>query len=148
MTDARKSKTLATWIAVVFGSLGLHRFYLHGFRDVWGWLYPVPTLLGVYGLQRVQQLGQDDHLSWALIPLLGCSIAAAMLSAIVYGLTADEKWDARFKRQGPPSKTRWAPVIGAIVALMIGAGVLMATIAFSGQRFFEYQIEEGRKMSQ
>jgi hypothetical protein len=24
----------------------------------------------------------------------------------------------------------------------------MATIAFSGQRFFEYQIEEGRKISQ
>ena len=137
MTDARKSKTLATWIAVVFGSLGLHRFYLHGFRDVWGWLYPVPTLLGLYGLQRVQQFGQDDQLSWALIPMLGCTIAAGLLTAIVYGLTADEKWDARFNRQGPASKTRWAPVIGAIVALMIGAGVLMATIAFSGQRWFE-----------
>jgi len=30
----------------------------------------------------------------------------------------------------------------------VGATVLMSTIAFSGQRYFEYQIEEGRKISQ
>jgi len=30
----------------------------------------------------------------------------------------------------------------------VGAGVLMATIAFSGQRYFEYQIDEARKISQ
>ena len=41
-----KSKTLATWIALVGGSLGLHRFYLFGLRDAWGWLHPWPTLLG------------------------------------------------------------------------------------------------------
>jgi hypothetical protein len=39
-------------------------------------------------------------------------------------------------------------VIGVVLALLIGAGVLMATIAFSGQRFFEYQIEDARKISQ
>src|SRR5882762_3813569 len=131
----RKSKTLATWIAVAFGSLGLHRFYLHGFRDVWGWLYPLPTFIGIYGLQRVQQFGQDDQLSWALIPLVGCTIAAAMLTAIVYGLTGDEKWDARFNPKGPASKSGWAVIIGVILALMIGAGVLMATIAYSGEHF-------------
>ena len=37
-----KSKTLATWIALIGGSLGLHRFYLHGFRDPWGWLFAWP----------------------------------------------------------------------------------------------------------
>ena len=136
-----KSKTLATWLALLGGSLGLHRFYLHGWRDAWGWLYPVPTLIGLYGIERVRQFGQDDQLSWLLIPLVGCTIAAAMLSAIIYGLTSDEKWDARFNPQGPASGTKWAPVIGAIVALMIGAGVLMATIAFSAQRYFEYQAE-------
>jgi hypothetical protein len=144
----RKSKTLATWIAVIGGSMGLHRFYLHGFRDVWGWLFPLPTLLGLYGVQRVLDLGQDDQLSWALIPLAGCAMAAAMLTAIVYGLMADEKWDARYNDEGPASHSGWTVVIGVIVALLIGAGVLMATIAFSGQRYFEYQIEEGRKISQ
>ena len=31
-----------------------------------------------------------------------------------------------------------------IVALMLGAGVLMGTIAFGGQRFFEWQVEQAR----
>jgi hypothetical protein len=144
---ARRSKTLATWIALVGGSLGLHRFYLHGFRDVWGWLHPWPTLIGVYGVQRVQQFGQDDHLSWALIPVLGLMLAGSMLAAIVYGLMDDGKWDLRFNREGPPTRSGWPAVIGVILALMLGAGVLMATIAFSGQRFFEYRIEEAGKIS-
>ena len=41
-----KSKTLATWIAILFGTLGLHRFYLRGFGDWLGWLHPLPTGLG------------------------------------------------------------------------------------------------------
>lgn len=143
-----KSKTLATWIAIVGGSLGLHRFYLHGLRDPWGWLHPLPTLLGLYGLRRVEAFGQDDRLSWLLIPLLGATIAAAMLAAIVYGLMPDEKWNARFNPAGPSSRSGWTAVIGVVLALLLGAGVLMATIAFSGQRFFEYQIEEAKKISQ
>jgi len=143
-----KSKTLATWLAVVGGSLGLHRLYLHGFKDVVAWLHALPTALGLHGLQRVQQFGQDDQLSWALIPLLGLMVAQAMLHAILYGLTPDERWDERWNagRRGPG--TRWAPVLGVIAGLMIGAGALMATIAFSAQRYFEYQIEEARKISQ
>ncbi|WP_280152455.1 hypothetical protein [Piscinibacter sp. XHJ-5] len=143
-----KSKTLATWIALVGGSLGLHRFYLFGLRDLWGWLHPLPTLLGLYGVQRVLELGQDDHLSWALVPMLGVTIAASMLAAIVYGLTSDETWDRRFNEGGGASRSGWGAVIGVVLALLLGAGVLMATIAFSGQRFFEYQIEEARKISQ
>jgi len=143
-----RSKTLATWIAVIGGSLGLHRFYLFGFRDAWGWLHPLPTLIGLYGVQRVFDLGQDDHLSWLLIPLLGLMIAQAMLMAILYGLTPDEKWDTRHNPGSAVHGTRWAPVLGVIAALMLGAGVLMATIAFSGQRFFEWQIEEAHKISQ
>lgn len=142
-----KSKTLATWIALVAGGLGMHRFYLHGFRDAWGWLHPLPTFLGLYGIDRVGRFGQDDQLSWVLIPLAGVSVAAAMLMAIVYGLTPDEKWNARFNPGGPPSTSGWAAVIGVIAALMVGAGILIATIAFSGQRFFEYQIEEAQKIS-
>ena len=143
-----RSKTLATWIALVGGSLGLHRLYLHGTRDVLGWLHAPPTLLGLYGVQRVLDLGQDDRASWLLLPLLGLMIAQACLCAIVYGHTDDERWDARRNggRRGPSSGG--GAVLGVIAALMIGAGVLMATIAFSGQRYFELQVEEARKISQ
>ncbi|MBQ1763668.1 MAG: TM2 domain-containing protein, partial [Aquincola sp.] len=139
---AYKSKTLATWVALLVGSLGLHRFYLYGFKDRLGWFYWVPTFLGLHGIQRVQDYGLDDHLSWALIPLLGLMVAQAMLAAILYGLTPDERWDARHNPGQPVHATRWAPVLGVIAALLVGAGVLMATIAFSGQRYFEYQVEK------
>ncbi len=136
---AAKSKTLATWLAFAFGSLGVHRWYLHGWRDVWAWLHPWPTLLGLAGVLRMRALGQDDHLSWLLIPLLGLMISQAMLAAIVYGLTPDEKWAARHNPGQPVRATRWGPVLGVIAALMVGGAVLMGTIAFGGQKFFEAQ---------
>jgi len=39
-------------------------------------------------------------------------------------------------------------VLGIATALLIGTAVLMASFAFSFQRYFEYQIEEARKISQ
>ena len=134
-----RSKTLATWLALVGGSVGLHRFYLHGFRDVWGWLFVLPSAIGLYGVQRMRHLGMDDRLAWALIPLLGAMLAATMLTAIVYGLTPDEKWNARFNPNGPQHRMNWGTVLGVATALIVGGGVLMATIAFSAQRYFEYE---------
>lgn len=139
-----KSKTLATWLALVGGSVGLHRFYLHGFRDAWGWLFIVPSTIGLYGVQRMRLLGVDDHLAWALIPLLGLMLSAAMLTAIVYGLTPDEKWNARFNPNGPNHQMNWATVIGVAAALIVGGGILMTTIAFSAQRYFEYAAEAAK----
>jgi hypothetical protein len=148
MTAPYKSKTLATWLAVIGGAFGLHRFYLHGLRDGLGWLHPLPTFLGLLGVQRVQDFGQDDRLSWLLMPLLGLMIAQAMLCAILYGLTPDERWDARHNPGAPVTPTRWGPVLGVVLALLLGASALMATIAFGGQRFFEWQVEEAKKISQ
>ena len=147
-----KSKTLAAWLAFLGGPLGLHRFYLHGFGDVVGWLLPIPTALGLYGIERAQQFGQDDVLSWLLVPLLGFTIAGCCLNAIVYGLVPKEKWNARFNPGGPPESerggTHWGTIFAMALALAIGAGVLMASIAFSFQRYFEYQVEEGRRISE
>ena len=147
-----KNKTLAAWLALVGGPLGLHRFYLRGFGDTLGWLLPIPTALGLYGIERVQKFGQDDALSWLLVPLLGFTFAGCCLTAIVYGLMTREKWNARFNPGLPEDAasggTRWATIFAIALALMIGAGVLMASIAFSFQRYFEYQVEEGRRISQ
>ena len=147
-----KNKTLAAWLAFVGGPLGLHRFYLHGPGDLLGWALPMPTALGIYGVQRMQSLGQDDVLSWLLIPLLGFTIAGCALTAIVYGLTDRAKWNERFNAgadpQSPAGATSWLTILAVAAALMIGTSVLMASIAFGFQRYFEYQIEEGRKISQ
>lgn len=133
------SKTLATWLAFAGGAFGLHRFYLHGLRDPIGWMHLPASLLGAYGVQRMLALGQDDRVAWALIPLLGLSLAAGMLAAIVCGLTPDERWNERFNAGRPPQRSGWLAIFGVIAALIVGATVLMATIAFSTQRYFESQ---------
>ncbi len=143
-----RSKTMATWLAFIAGSMGLHRFYLHGLRDAWGWLHVPPTLLGLYGVERMLELGQDDRLAWALIPLLGLALAASMLAAIIYGLTPDERWNARYNAGANSRPSGWLAVFGVVGALFVGATVLIATIAFSGQRYFESQVEAGRQLSQ
>ena len=147
-----KNKTLATWLTFFGGPLGLHRFYLRGFGDLWGWLLPLPTALGLYGIERVMQFGQDDQMSWWLIPLLGFNIAANGLNAIVYGLMSREKWNARYNPQAPAEHpaggTSWLTIGGVALALLLGTAILMSSIVFSFQRYFEYQIEEALKVSQ
>lgn len=137
MASTAKSKTLATWLALLAGSLGAHRFYLHGRRDALAWLHPLPALAGLAGVVRMRNLGQDDLASWLLIPLFGLMLVIGMLAAIVYGLTPDEKWAARFGTPARPSG--WPAVIGVVLSLLLGGGVLMGTLAFGGQKFFEYQ---------
>jgi hypothetical protein len=147
-----KNKTLATWLAFWGGPLGLHRFYLYGFKDMLAWLLPIPTAMGLYGLERVAQFGQDDTLSWVLIPLLGFTLAGCAMNAIIYGLTSLEKWNTRFNPQAdslaPAGRTKWLTVIGIVTALLMGTTVLMASLVFSFQRYFEYQIEAARLISQ
>lgn len=147
-----KNKTIAAWLAFIGGPLGLHRFYLHGFADTLGWLLPIPTALGLYGIQRVQAFGQDDQLSWALIPLLGFTMAGCAFMAILYGLSSPEKWNARFNPQGAQEaaagRTNWFTIGAIALSLMVGAAVLMASLAYSFQHYFEYQIDEARKISQ
>ncbi|AMM25607.1 hypothetical protein [Variovorax sp. PAMC 28711] len=147
-----KNKTLAAWLSFIGGPLGLHRFYLRGFGDLMGWLLPIPTALGLYGIERVKQHGLDDLWSWVLVPLLGFTVAGCALTAIVYGLMTPEKWNARFNAGAAPDaasgQTNWFTIGAIVFALLIGTTVLMSSIVFSFQRYFEFQVEEGRKISQ
>ncbi|MBO9515130.1 MAG: hypothetical protein J7549_13525 [Variovorax sp.] len=149
-----KNKTVATWLAFLGGPLGLHCFYLRGMSSTLGWLLPIPTALGLYGIERVRMHGLDDGWSWILIPLLGFTIAGCALTAIVYGLMTPEKWNARYNAGAAPAasstsgNTGWLTIGAVVLALAIGSTVLMASLAFSFQRFFEHEIEAGRQMAQ
>ncbi len=136
-----RSRTVATWLALVGGSVGLHRFYLHGARDAWAWLYPWPTLTGVYGFWRLREIGLDDTRGALLVLLLGVMVAAAMLQAIVYGLTSDTRWAERHGGTPAPGRSAWPTVIAVGLALAIGAAVTVATIAFAAQRYYELHSE-------
>lgn len=133
-----KSKTIATWLAFLGGSVGAHRFYLYGRHDVWAWLHGVPTAIGLVGVWRMTHLGQDDQLAWLLVPLLGLMLSSTQLQAILYGLMPDERWDARFNGGRPSRPAGWLTVVGVGLSLMIGAGVLMSTLAFGMLRSVEY----------
>jgi hypothetical protein len=140
-----RSKTIAAWLALLLGSLGAHRWYLHGLRDRRAWLYPLPTLIGLGGVLRMRNLGAEDALSALLIPMLGVTLSIAMLAGILIALTPDGKWDARYNPELPAHSTGWAAVLAAIAGLFAGAAVLLSTVAFSGQRFFELQAESAAR---
>jgi hypothetical protein len=148
-----KNKTLAAWLAFLGGPLGLHRFYLNGLGDWLGWLLPIPTALGLYGIQRVQELGQDDALSWILVPLLGFTIAGCALQAIVYGLMTPEKWNLRFNPgASPDARSGPNPLADDRRHCAVTADRHRRPDGqhrpFSFQRYFEHQIAEARKISQ
>jgi hypothetical protein len=134
-----RSKFIATWLAIVLGPLGAHRFYLYGARDALGWLHVPVFVLGLAGALRMDRFGQDDPAAWLLVPVLGLLISQSMFAAILYGLTPDERWDARFNPGSAGRSTAWGPILGVIVALMVGTGVLMGVIAYSTQKIFEWQ---------
>ena len=63
-----------------------------------------------------------------------------------------EKWNDRFNPGAPSDAaaghTNWFTIAAIAFSLLVGTAVLMASLAFSFQRYFEYQIEEARKISQ
>ena len=147
-----KNKTIASWLAFLGGPLGLHRFYLHGINDSLGWLLPIPTALGLYGIERLNQNGLDDFWGWILSPMLGLIIAGCALTAIVYGLTSTEKWNTRFNPSASPDaasgSTNWLTVGGIALSLLVGTTVLLTSIVFSFQRYFENQIETSQSSAE
>jgi TM2 domain-containing membrane protein YozV len=115
-TGRFRSKTLTAALALFFGCIGAHRFYLYGLRDKFGW---------------------------------AASLLAAFLSAIVYGLRPDEKWDAQFNADtGQHSQSGWAVIFVVIFALFIGAVLLMSGLALTFQTYFESQVEAAKALSQ
>jgi hypothetical protein len=71
-----------------------------------------------------------------------------MLTAIVYGLTPDEKWDARHNPGCKGRRHAGARCWAWSLRCWWAASVLMGTIAFGGQRFFEWQLEGRRARRQ
>jgi hypothetical protein len=145
-----KDKTLAAWLAFLGGPLGLHRFYLHGWGDLWGWLHPIPTALGLWGLERLKVLGQDDALAWWLLPLLALQIAQTCLTAILYALRTPAQWNGRHNPDLDPQaavgQTRWLTVGAIVGALMVGAVALMSGLALGIQHYVESEVSSARSL--
>ncbi|MTW12984.1 NINE protein [Pseudoduganella eburnea] len=125
MSVLHKNKSFAALLAVVTGGIGLHRFYLRGLADKWGWLHAA-SLLGVAAVFAVWPKADPYFL---LLPLI-LSILVGTLEALVLGLMPDEKWDARFNAgSGKQSHSSWPLAFVLVAGLMFGAFGLIATIA-------------------
>ncbi|RDU97156.1 NINE protein [Trinickia dinghuensis] len=135
-----RSKTLTALLAFLFGSLGAHRFYLYGRRDLFGWAHLIGLALGIPGVLLLIATQRASVLGWALAVPGAVSLFAAFLAAIVYGLRPDEKWDAQFNaEQTNRSRSGWPVIFVVIFSLFIGALLLMTGLAVSFQTYFESQ---------
>ena len=152
LTHFMKNKTLATWLALILGPLGLHRLYLFGWKDGFVWAHFFLTLLGLLGLHRLNEFGVDDPLSWWMLPLLGFSMAWNCLEALIYGLMNPEQWNRRFNPNGPDTAhqgfTNWLTVMAIVLSLMVGTTALLSGLVMSFQHYFEAQVQEGLKMAE
>ena len=120
-----KNKTLATLLALLFGSMGLHRFYLYGRRDLWGWVH-----LATLPLSLLLILGNPTAAAIFSASPFVLSVLAAFLETLLIGLTPDEKWDAQHNpASGHASDTGWPVPMMLVLALACGATALIAAIA-------------------
>ena len=122
---AHKNKTVATFLALLLGSIGLHRFYLGGLSDRWGWLHAVSLPMSAWLLLSNPEL----PLLVNTLPLV-ISLLTASIETFVLGLMPDEKWDARYNpASGITSDSRWPIALMMVVNLFCGATLLLAVLA-------------------
>jgi TM2 domain-containing membrane protein YozV len=125
MAIRHKNKTFCTLLTLVFGGIGLHRFYLYGAKDPWGWLHlsTVPMSLLLWAS------APGKPLLFTAAPLV-MSILAGFLETLVIGLTPDEKWDAAHNAgSGQLSDSGWPVVLLLILTMGGGCTALIAAIA-------------------
>ncbi len=127
-----KNKTIAALLATLGGVIGLHRFYLAGRRDRWGWVHcaSVPLSALIYLADKgVQPL-------FAVLPVI-LSALIGCLASLIIGTTSDEKWDAKMNAgSGQQSASGWPLALLLVLTLAVGAGALIAVIARSFDLLF------------
>lgn len=125
MPTVHRNKTLATFLALALGAIGVHRFYLRGAHDRLGLLHVccLPLMGIVYGV------GRGPNIFWVLLPLL-ISAIIGFIEALVIGVTPDEKWDARHNAgSGQTSHTSWVVALLLVLTMLVGTTVLIGTIS-------------------
>lgn len=122
-------KAIAGLLALLAGALGAHRLYL-GSR-LW-WIYPLVALPPLGWAVQAQEWFREPGFFVASVVQV-----VAMVEAIVFCLTPDARWDARWN---PGSERRsasgWAAVLVAIAALILGAILLMSVMAIALEGYF------------
>lgn len=130
VTPARfRSRLVASLLALFVGFSGVHRRYLGA-----GWwpVYPLIALPAIgFALRAEPWFRHPGYFVASLV------VVAAMLEAILFSLTPDDRWDARYNAGADrSSRAGWSNVFVAIVALMLGAILLISTMAIAFETWF------------
>ena len=76
----------------------------------------------------------------------------ACVAAIGCALSDRAKWNGWFNpamdSESAAGGTNWLTIGALVLALLVGTVAFMGSLAFGIQHYFEYQIEEAKKISQ
>lgn len=124
MSTAHKNKTFATFLAVIMGGVGAHRFYLRGALDKLGLVHL--AALPVAGL--VAGLAPESDWFFKALPLM-LSTVVAFIEALVLGVMADEKFDATYNPlSGKQSQSKWYLVLLLVITMLLGMTLMIFTM--------------------
>lgn len=127
MSITHKSKTLSCFLSLLGGSLGLHRFYLHGQRDTGGWIYLGASALYLLLLSASYATGSP---ALAVATLFPVPVFVAAIETLVIGLTDDAKWDARHNLYSQRrSKSGWPLAVLLVLTLAVTFTGFVASMA-------------------
>jgi hypothetical protein len=120
MPTSHKNKTFATFLALLAGGIGAHRFYLRGSLDKIGLMHVAS--IPVAGL--VIGLAPEANEFYKLLPV-ALSFLVGYLETLILGVMPDEKFDAAFNpASGRKSDSSWV-----IALLLVGTMVIGSTLA-------------------
>ncbi len=151
-----KNKTLACYLALFLGFVGAHIWYL-GKHMYWGLLHIVLTIVGGSAwLYFLTSQNMDSNTSteniwlWIGLSLFVLNWCILWLTCIIYGLMPQDKWLLyvnknyninTYATQNNTKYERYAhsnalTVLCIIMALLMGAGSLMAFLSFAIQIYY------------
>ncbi|MDQ1817542.1 hypothetical protein RBA41_29980 [Massilia sp. CCM 9210] len=125
MSTSHKNKTFASFLALILGAVGAHRFYLRGSLDKLGLLHlaSLPVAGLVYGL------APEANWFFKVLPLVLSGIIG-FVEALMIGLTPDEKFDAAFNAgSGRKSASNWVLAVLLVCTMLTAATMTIATLA-------------------
>ncbi|UHL62510.1 TM2 domain-containing protein [Paralcaligenes sp. KSB-10] len=121
---AHRSKTAVAWLACLLGVFGAHWWYLGRPR---AWMVTAYSCLMIV-LARFYPVWWDNP----PFLLLLLPIADGYIEALIFALKPDDKFDQKYNpHSARVTRTRWAPVIAAIVTTVLMGVVLVFGIAMA-----------------
>lgn len=120
--EAHRNKVVVAWLASLLGIFSVHWWYL---GRPYAWLMTTFSVVMLWLAQFYPVWWDNPPFLLLLLP-----ISAGIIESLVFALTPDEKFDARYNPGSDhKTKTGWDAVIAAIVTTFLGGTVIVFGIA-------------------